>query len=751
LASRSQPGVRETARHRGHADPVILATAAFCAQAAPVLMSALREWGRRIMRRPSTDDLETLWLYREIAASGLFDAAFYCARYPGTAATDSAALWHFVRLGMQKDYQPNSAFDPVWYRAQYRDVALAKQIPVLHYIRHGAREGRRPGPYSEGHPGPSTASSLAPTGQDHRELPAHEDDAIGDFAAFEKGCLFRPERRAPFSEGAIRAIGHMAARKRQFIRADSAVSAATEFSVLVPWVNASTEQLLRTVEGLQQSPKAIREILVLMTAPVSDDVVQALADRDARLRLIGPAADMATLVRQARDAVGCALVVWLAPGDRLCADYAEVMLKAAYGCPSPRVLNCGLLEAADGVDASDQDYATLSAIRLAPLQASWTEHFGSGELSGVMHDAALLQDLPQPETSTPLERLPWLVLVGLMQRAHSMSVPCLLVERSRGRPTVDGLNGRALPLEDVTASAIKGQSLAELLPESSFPELARMAAPRATPQLATSGRPATVIIPSYECADELALCMDALRAFSPANAQIIIVDNASGAETQRVLDRLETLDGIRIIRNTANLGFTHAVNQGLEQVAAGHDIVLLNNDAVVTPGWLAALQQVCVQEPSAGLVVPQQVLLPRSPTMRTHNPYCTLDRELDVNLSVHHDNILTPFATSGAGTMELVFAPFFCVLIPHDVYDALGPLDHLNGPHYRSDNLYCEAVRCILNRPVLHTSHAKVYHLLQRATRHLQSADSGLYEAMFRRNEWAGIVAHHKGDASDAE
>lgn len=723
-------------------------------------MRALRRLARR--KWPGGDDAEALACYREIAASGLFDAAFYCDRYLDVIRDGETALWHFVRHGMAEDRLPSAHFDPEWYRNRYPDVAQAGHIPLLHYIRHGAAEGREPKP---GRAAPPPASSVLrpmvqPSEPREAALPAGHagdatkgaaaDHAFGDFARFEQHCVFQPELRAPFPEWAVRAIGHMAARKCHWLRMDGSPEVQTEVSVVVPWLDEPVEEVLHTVEALLQSTHPVGEIVVLMAAGTTgEDAARRSAGHDARVQWVGPAPDTAALLQLAADSVRGPWVVWLAPGYRLGKDYTDVMLKAASVCPTPRVLNCGCYEGLVGARASDQNHSTLAAVRLSPLQASWLEHRGEGELSGVMHDVTLLGDLPRPDSGIPVAHFPWLLLVWLTQQAHGISVPCLLVERvtTRNGSRVD--DGAAESLSPQAVAATKGQCLAELLPESSFAELQAMYAPRGTPPCTAARSPTTVIIPSYECAEELRLCVAAVRAFSPGNTRIIVIDNASGPATQTVLDEIEALANATVIRNAANLGFTHAVNQGLERVAVDSDIVLLNNDAVVTPGWLAALQGVRRLDPDVGLVVPQQVLLPHSPTMRTHNPHCSVARELDVNLSLHHDNILTPFYDAVPGAVALRFAPFFCVFIPRDVYDALGPLDHLNGPHYRSDNLYCEAVRRILGRPILHTSHSKVYHLLQRATKHLQSADANLYEAMFRRNEWADIVSHHEGENDD--
>jgi predicted O-linked N-acetylglucosamine transferase (SPINDLY family)/GT2 family glycosyltransferase/Tfp pilus assembly protein PilF len=59
--------------------------------------------------------------------------------------------------------------------------------------------------------------------------------------------------------------------------------------------------------------------------------------------------------------------------------------------------------------------------------------------------------------------------------------------------------------------------------------------------------------------------------------ETIIVDNASSDETGALLERL---DGATVIRNTDNVGFLRAANQGAA-VARGRHIVFLNNDAML--------------------------------------------------------------------------------------------------------------------------------------------------------------------------
>src|SRR5207249_1174872 len=59
--------------------------------------------------------------------------------------------------------------------------------------------------------------------------------------------------------------------------------------------------------------------------------------------------------------------------------------------------------------------------------------------------------------------------------------------------------------------------------------------------------------------------------------------------------------GVRFERNAANAGFIASCNRGAE-IARGEILVFLNNDTIVTPGWLDALTDVFSEHPEAGLV-----------------------------------------------------------------------------------------------------------------------------------------------------
>jgi GT2 family glycosyltransferase/2-polyprenyl-3-methyl-5-hydroxy-6-metoxy-1,4-benzoquinol methylase/tetratricopeptide (TPR) repeat protein len=95
-------------------------------------------------------------------------------------------------------------------------------------------------------------------------------------------------------------------------------------------------------------------------------------------------------------------------------------------------------------------------------------------------------------------------------------------------------------------------------------------------------------------------CLDSIRQFTDEPYELICVDNGSTDGTPRYL---QSIDGARVILNSDNRGFPAAVNQGLE-IAVGRQVLLLNNDTLVTTGWLRRMLDALHADPAVGLVGP---------------------------------------------------------------------------------------------------------------------------------------------------
>jgi len=95
----------------------------------------------------------------------------------------------------------------------------------------------------------------------------------------------------------------------------------------------------------------------------------------------------------------------------------------------------------------------------------------------------------------------------------------------------------------------------------------------------------------------LRACLASLACQRDVEFETIVVDNGSSDGSA---DMAAHDFGVRVIRNTHNLGFCAANNQGIA-AARGEFIALLNNDAEAEPDWLAELQRACASGPQIGM------------------------------------------------------------------------------------------------------------------------------------------------------
>ncbi len=115
----------------------------------------------------------------------------------------------------------------------------------------------------------------------------------------------------------------------------------------------------------------------------------------------------------------------------------------------------------------------------------------------------------------------------------------------------------------------------------------------------------SIVIPVYNNLHFTRACLDLIFACTPAHLfELIVVDNGSSDGTREYLESLGTR--IRYIRNLKNLFFAKGCNRGA-WAARGRNILLLNNDVVVRPGWLEPMLEVLDQDPRIAIVGNKQL------------------------------------------------------------------------------------------------------------------------------------------------
>ncbi len=109
----------------------------------------------------------------------------------------------------------------------------------------------------------------------------------------------------------------------------------------------------------------------------------------------------------------------------------------------------------------------------------------------------------------------------------------------------------------------------------------------------------SVIIPTYGQIQFTLRCLAAIAAHAPGlPIEVIVVDDAwAGPDAAQLLQ----VRGIRLIRNTANLGFLHSCNKAAG-LATGRYLLFLNNDTEVLRNWLEPMVGLFSQRPDTGAV-----------------------------------------------------------------------------------------------------------------------------------------------------
>lgn len=185
------------------------------------------------------------------------------------------------------------------------------------------------------------------------------------------------------------------------------------------------------------------------------------------------------------------------------------------------------------------------------------------------------------------------------------------------------------------------------------------------------------------------------------------------------------------------------MEQGISISDKDSDILLLNNDAVLTEGALEHLQYGAYTYKGCGIIVPHEMVTENKHT-KYHVPHAEPKFECDVTPSkVHHNIINMPLFHDG-GVLELEFAPFFCAYIKRDIYDKTLGLDPELGRHYRSDRIFSDFVRHVLKMKIYQEPNSFVLHKHQTSTNTLRE-NKEEFEIMFRKNQWPDDLANELG------
>lgn len=289
--------------------------------------------------------------------------------------------------------------------------------------------------------------------------------------------------------------------------------------------------------------------------------------------------------------------------------------------------------------------------------------------------------------------------------------------------------------------ASRAAALLERLPPALAESLRRLGAPARIPrppgaEVPLSARPlaglaagpaagrdapeVSVLVVTYGQVAHTRLCLEALRAYTaPGRYEVVVVDHGSTDGTVEVLRaQAAAWPALRVSARERNPGFAAGINDAARQ-ARGEVLVVLNNDTVVTPGWLEPLLA-ALADPTVGLAGPTTndsgdvAVVPAS--------YSDLD-----GLLAHAARRARARAGRRRGVAKL---SLFCAAMRRQTFERLGGLDEAFGLGMFEDDDLCAALAARGLRVVL-AEDAYVHHAAGATFRRLSPRD---YLAWFEVN-----------------
>lgn len=194
----------------------------------------------------------------------------------------------------------------------------------------------------------------------------------------------------------------------------------------------------------------------------------------------------------------------------------------------------------------------------------------------------------------------------------------------------------------------------------------------------------SVVVLTYNNLELTKACLDSLLTQSHyPNLEIIVVDNHSSDQTPAFLTAWADGHPDRIvILNADNKGFAAGNNLGLA-AASGEYLVVLNNDTVVTAGWIKGLLRHLRDNKEIGIIGP-----------------ITNNIGNEAKVSTRYERIDDMPAEAAQMTrarmgewFEINTLAFFCVMFPRSTYEKVGGLCEDYGLGFFEDDDYCRRVQ----------------------------------------------------------
>ncbi len=251
----------------------------------------------------------------------------------------------------------------------------------------------------------------------------------------------------------------------------------------------------------------------------------------------------------------------------------------------------------------------------------------------------------------------------------------------------------------------------------------------------------TVIVLVTSELTSLARCLRSVHEFTSADAAYEVIIVANGTDAAR-LQAIRQRDDLTLIHSPVNLGFAGGCNLAT-RFARGARLVFLNDDVVVTPGWLEGLTG-AMDEDERVAVVGSKVLMP------------------DGRLQEAGSVLWNDGSTSGVGRGDdpdavpyqrrrpVDYVSFCSAMVRRTAWDNAGGFDERYFPAYYEDADLCLSLQA-RGWAVIYEPTSVVHH------EQGGSASRDYRDFLSRRNQrafadkWAAVLSQYRDPPRDGE
>lgn len=210
----------------------------------------------------------------------------------------------------------------------------------------------------------------------------------------------------------------------------------------------------------------------------------------------------------------------------------------------------------------------------------------------------------------------------------------------------------------------------------------------------------SIVMPVYNQYKVTYECLKSIAYYKPnVSFEIIIADDGS---TDATIDIQKKIPGIKVVKSSGGLGFLKNV-QNAVPYAKGKYIFLMNNDMMVTEGWLDSSYNIISNDESIGIIGS----LNMGPDGDVQEYGASIDREGHAYINLMHKK---KFNIEDLKLVECDYCSGCSILFLKSDWDKLNGFDETFSPAYYEDSDFNFRMRYILNKKVVCNPKSRIYH-----------------------------------------